>query len=447
MRRFRLAVWLGLLAVAPLLRAADPVKRVLMVSIDGLMPGYYVRADELGMKIPNLRRLMREGAYATGVVGVLPTVTYPSHTTLISGVPPRIHGIASNTVFDPYGRSGGAWEWYASAIQVPTLVSAARDRALTTASVSWPVSVGIGSDSCLPEFWRPGSEHEIDLKLLELASTPGLVDRIARHRGRPFPYPLTEAERVDAAVYVLEVARPQLTLLHILDLDGAEHHHGPWSAEATAAVEKSDADLGRVLAALKAAGVEKETLVAVVSDHGFLPTSRTLRPNVLLREAGLIQVGTNGKVTSWKAIFHSNGGSAALHLEDGADPALLARVRDLFESRRREPGSGIRDILDREQVKSFGGTDSALVLNAHEGVSFSGAVVGEWSGPSAADSKGNHGYVPDRDELHASLILSGPGFEGRGNLGVVRMTAIAPTLARYLGLTLDPRADSPLPSR
>jgi hypothetical protein len=72
-------------------------------------------------------------------------------------------------------------------------------------------------------------------------------------------------------------------------------------------------------------------------------------------------------------------------------------------------------------------------------------VVGGWSGPSA--SKGGHGFLPDREEMHAGLILSGPGFRGRGDLGVVRMTQVAPTLARHIGVSLDPRADAPIPTR
>ena len=134
----------SLLASPP--SGAGGPRRVVMVSVDGLMPDYYRRADALGLKVPTLRRLMREGAWASGVVGVLPSVTYPSHTTLITGVPPRVHGIAGNRIFDPLERSNGAWHWFASDVRVPSLVSAARARWLTTASVSWPVSVGIGSD-------------------------------------------------------------------------------------------------------------------------------------------------------------------------------------------------------------------------------------------------------------------------------------------------------------
>ena len=60
-----------------------------------------------------------------------------------------------------------------------------------------------------------------------------------------------------------------------------------------------------------------------------------------------------------------------------------------------------------------------------------------------ATSKGGHGFAPDRPALHASLILTGPTIERRGSLGVVRMTQVAPTLARILGVSLSPAAASP----
>jgi arylsulfatase A-like enzyme len=67
-------------------------------------------------------------------------------------------------------------------------------------------------------------------------------------------------------------------LLHIFELDDQEHDHGPLTPEAKAAVEASDAHIGQVLAALEAAGTRASTLVAIVSDHGFLPVERTVRP-------------------------------------------------------------------------------------------------------------------------------------------------------------------------
>ena len=92
-----------------------PAAPVLMISVDGLKPEYVLDADAHGLKIPFLRGLLRDGTYARGVTGVWPTVTYPSHTTLLTGLSPAEHGIYNNLEFDPKSTFANAWYWYAQA--------------------------------------------------------------------------------------------------------------------------------------------------------------------------------------------------------------------------------------------------------------------------------------------------------------------------------------------
>src|SRR5947208_16779235 len=113
-----LLVVLSVLVAAAAAQAPAPI--VLMVSVDGLRPDYVTAADTHGLKIPALRRFVTEGAFAEGVEGVIPTVTYPSPTTLITAVWPAKHGILSNTIFDPLRAGQSAWYWYAEDIRVPT---------------------------------------------------------------------------------------------------------------------------------------------------------------------------------------------------------------------------------------------------------------------------------------------------------------------------------------
>ena len=98
---------LCLLAYASTLHAQKHT--VLMISVDGMKPEYVTKADEHGLKVPNMRKIMAEGTHADGVTGVLPTVTYPSHTTMITGVWPEKHGIYGNTTFDPERKNQGGW--------------------------------------------------------------------------------------------------------------------------------------------------------------------------------------------------------------------------------------------------------------------------------------------------------------------------------------------------
>ena len=121
-----------------------------MISIDGLKPETYTKPGP--SKVPTLRRLAKEGVFAEGVIGVTPTVTYPSHTTMITGVLPAVHGIPANTILDPAGTSNGEWYRFARDIKVTTLPGVVKARGLKTAGVFWPVSVGMESlDFNVPE--------------------------------------------------------------------------------------------------------------------------------------------------------------------------------------------------------------------------------------------------------------------------------------------------------
>jgi len=325
-------------------------------------------------------------------------------------------------------------------VRVPTLLDAARAAGRATAAISWPVTVGAHADALVPEFWRTGSSHPEDLKLLAALSTPGLVAEVERALGRPLAWPLTDADRTEIALHVLRSRPPEVMLLHLIEHDHSCHAEGPDSAAARAALERSDADLGRIRAALEELGLAGETLLVVVSDHGYLPTRTSLRPNVLLRRAGLVTLDEEGKVLSWRAQFWAQGGTALLRLADPKDAAALAKVRDLFSRQAAKRGSGIAALLGPGEIRALGGDPDVtpLVLDAASGFRFGEAATGDWRGP--ARDRAGHGYAPTHPELAASLLAAGPGLARRGDLGTLPMTAIAPTIARALGLALDPRA-------
>src|SRR5580698_4590207 len=198
-------------------------RSVLLISVDGMKPEYVTKADEHGLKIPNMRKMMQEGAYAEGVNGVVPTVTYPSHTTLITGVWPEKHGIYGNTTFDPERKNLGGWYWYAEDIKVPTLWDAAKAAGLTTAGVNWPVTVGAPIDYLLPEVWRTGTAD--DLKLLRAVSTPGLMAKLESSLGA-YPEPINSSPendrmRTNFAIAILQQDKPKFMAVHLAALDHA----------------------------------------------------------------------------------------------------------------------------------------------------------------------------------------------------------------------------------
>src|SRR5712692_1326929 len=159
--------------------AADSIQHVIVVSVDGLMPETYLHPDAHGLQVPTLREIVRQGAYSEGVLGVFPTTTYPSHTSIATGTSPGTHGIVSNGTFDPLGVLPRASRWYTEDIRVPTLWSVARAKGLKTALVYWPVSVGALATAVTPEFWRQDPGTPEDAKLNFAISTPGLLDAVA----------------------------------------------------------------------------------------------------------------------------------------------------------------------------------------------------------------------------------------------------------------------------
>jgi hypothetical protein len=179
---------LGLLS-ATILGGRAGAATVLMISVDGLKPEYVTEADQRGLKIPILRGLMADGAYADGVAGVWPTNTYPSHTTLITGVTPAVHGIYNNPEFDPKRKFAESWFWYARQIRVPTLWQAAHRAGLATASIGWPATVGSTDvDFLIPEYWRifrPTEDlNPSDRYLIAALTRPeGMLERMQQSLG------------------------------------------------------------------------------------------------------------------------------------------------------------------------------------------------------------------------------------------------------------------------
>lgn len=439
------------LAVALLgitLAAAPLEPHVVMISIDGLMPSSYAEAGP--SKIPVLRRLVREGAYADGVVSVLPTVTYPAHTTLITGVPTSVHGIVDNRMFDPEGVSGGANYWYARDIRVPTLLGAVGGRGWRTAAVAWPVTVGLDVDFHVPEFWRVnyGTDFSENSSFLRVASTPHLLDAVEIASGKPLAAKQTDEDRTDIAAFILKTYQPHLTLLHLVDLDSAQHSYGPGSPEALETLERLDGLIGRVVQTLEAGGLYERTHLAIVSDHGFRSIERQLNPNALLKQEGLLSVDAAGRISSWRAVFHASGGTGFFYVRDPSDRSLRDRLSAVLQRMKADAANGVDSVWTADDIARLGGPpDAVFGIDMRPGFYTGGdhaTLVTPTRRGDGGGMRGGHGFSPLHKELHAALIARGPAIRAGSRLGVVRMTQIASTLARWLGVGLSPLADQPI---
>jgi len=423
-------------AVAPPAREPPgPIRHAIVITIDGLLPEAYRSPEAHGLQVPVLRRLVAEGASSPGALSVFPAATYPAHTAIASGVNPRQHGIVTNRVFDPLGQNAGVWRWYAEDVKVPRLWDIARAAGYSTALDSWPVTVGANATYHVPEYWRARGSEE--WKLLRVLSTPGLLERVAR------AYPsfaanqgaggLSDEAITDVELALLTTTPPHLSFLHLPQVDGAQHEHGLWSAEARAAIENADRQVGRVLETIEHAGLREQTALVVASDHGFASVHRCLNPNALLRRGGLIELNAEGHVTRWDAMAAGSSGSSYVYLMRSGDAKLEASVRALFEQAMKAGQSGIRRIFERSEIEQLGGDPNALLaLEAEPDSYFSG---GHDSYETPPDIQAVHGYDPNRPEMKASLLLFGPNIPP-GQLEHARLIDIAPTVASWLGLEM-----------
>jgi predicted AlkP superfamily pyrophosphatase or phosphodiesterase len=390
---------------------------------------------------------MANGATAS-VVSVYPSVTYPAHTTIVSGATPARHGILGNEEFQPLDVSQSReLQWYASSIKVDTLWHAAARRKLKTAMVSWPVSVGAG-DYNFPEIFKLGGSLDETLQIIKANDRPdGFVDELHNKDPKLFSN-VTKDEgddmRTRFAEYIITDKRPDLLLVHLFDLDHFQHDFGPFTPEAFAMLEKADGYVGRILAAAERARTLEDTAVYIVSDHGFMPIKQRVHPGVLLAEAGLIKLkqekGADGKmrnvVASWRAIPYSTAGSCSIILQNPSDRDALRKAHAIFKSREGKHGSGIFRVVEEKEIKQLGGNpNAAFALDAEEGFTFGS----NYSGPFITDTsqRGQHGYLPTRPDYRASFIMSGSVITRRGDLGEIRMIDIGPTIARVRILYLQ----------
>lgn len=352
---------------------------------------------------------------AGGVVGIVPTVTWPSHTTMITGLTAPEHGIISNNQPDAPAER---W-WYVRFLKAKTLWHLVREKGLKTAAVWWPVTVGAGIDYNFPEFWEDSSIRPYAFAPVLKHSTPGLADEVSAAYPSFLRQSLTDRQRVIAARYILEHKRPELFLLHLGDLDSEQHATGAFSMNAKATLEYQDELLGPLLDALP-----EGTFVAVVSDHGFETQERVFRPKVALRDARI-----EAEVLVSEGMFAVRGGA-------------YDEAARFFRTQIGKP----RSVIEREVP-----VDEVLAMEPkfHGWSAFfentSGVFpVSDSTGPAVGPGNGggNHGLWPTRKDYRAALLVWGPGIRA-GEIPEVSMLDLGPTFADILGLELpNPRGKS-----
>jgi len=376
--------------------------KLMVLSVDGLDWRYIRDRDALGLKIPNIRKLLEKSQFADGVVGVWPTITWPSHTTMLTGVRPDQHGILANAggVPDP-----ALSYWSAKKIKVPTLTQCLAQTGHTIGAVNWPVTVDAPINWNLPEVYARRNGDSSDMETVDRFGTPGLVAEITRADPSFNEQWLDDRARTQAVLYLLKQKHPDLMLVHLAELDTEEHEEAPFTTHAKAVVERSDELIGDILKALP-----KDYDLALVSDHGFEALDHIANLRVMAAADGVAG-----------AMSPSPG------LVTTADTNVAAWLRG--QSGKGDVG---REISHDELVKYAASlSDAVAAFEPAPHVMFGAAA----SGPprSASAEKGNHGFWPKRPDYHSIFLLSGPGVKP-GKLGEIEMVTLEDRFAAAMGV-------------
>jgi len=361
---------------------------VLLISIDGLRADYL----ELGLT-PVLSRMAREGVRAQWLIPSYPSLTFPNHYTLVTGLRPDRHGIVHNTMRDEAlggfklsdrdAVGNGAW-WGGEPLWVT-----AEKVGLPTATLSWP-----------------GSEAPIG--------------GVQPTRWQPFDGDLPYNARVDQVVGWMaeaEGTRPRLATLYFEDLDEESHSFGPDSQQARHALAEADAAIGRLLQGLEARGVLDEVNIVLVSDHGMAPVP----PDQYVAVEDMVDPADAQNITAGQSV-----GFAPLAGRTQAAEAQLLGRHDHYECWRKS------ELPARWH---YGKHPRVPPIVCQMDVGWDALRQATLDKYPRTTTRGSHGFDPLSEEMRTIFIARGPAFRSGLVLPPLDNVDVYPLLARLLGVT------------
>ncbi|MCU1259617.1 MAG: type phosphodiesterase/nucleotide pyrophosphatase, partial [Bryobacterales bacterium] len=367
-------------------------RKLIVICIDGLDARFLKDTDKVHIKIPVIRKLMRQGVVSDGVIGVLPGGSWAADTTIVTGLTPAQHLVSADEPATQKSKGQTLWQ-------------AATAAHRKTALLDWPATVGAEGDYVCPQFWEGSRAVDPELDPIARRCTPGLTERIASVYPAFTKAQWNDASALEALRYLLRFDPPDLTLVHLSDLEGEERETGALSIYSQDVLENDDDLIGQAL--------EKRsprTLVAIVSDHGFETENYIVRPKVL--------ADTNAVEVKYGLIGAKDTKSAAvLRKAIGSKKTGIAREVPLAEVRRVAP-----------DVKGW-----VAAFLTMPGYVASDSTRGRAVGPGS--HKGVYAVWPLRPNFRSAFVLSGEGVKP-GRIGEISMLDIAPTLAEVIGVRL-----------
>lgn len=422
-------------------------QRVLVFSVDAMV---YEDLQHL-RNCQNTKKYFQNASGVRHIKSIYPTVTYPAHTTILTGCYPAKHGVISNTHFTT-GSTEYEWLWDASNIKVPDVITAAKDHGYTTGAVFWPVTGNHKAvDYLIDEYWCPHEGETLLGGFSDMGSSPEMLKIIEKNQGllpndgklgrvALMDHPQIDHFLISCACDIIREYSPEFMLVHNGNIDDARHKYGVFNEEVTHGLDLVDLWIGQLMQALQDSGHLNDTDVIIVSDHGQMDLSRVIKPNVFLADAGLIQVDENGNLKDWTAFCCSNAMSAMVYLKDPANADDYAKTYKVLKKMAEEGIYGFTTVYTKEETKAMGlDGEFSFVLETDGYTSFST----DWNRPAVRPFDRNdfryghatHGYLPEKGPQPTFMAI-GPSFKENVWLDNADMVDEAPTFAKLLGVPL-----------
>ncbi len=389
------------------------VKHLIMVSLDAVD-----NADVSYLKtLPGFRALVHRGTLVEHVSPTFVTNTYPIHSSIITGVYPHKHGLIENLKTQP-GKAHPDWNTQAALLRAPTLYQKAAEAGKTVCSILYPVTEGAKMCVNVPEI--PGHMPLFKRAKRTLGANPGYliscVLRNLKYKKRSGVAGLDDLTTA-CAIDMLRRKKPNLLLLHLLDVDVNKHDYGPNSREAKEAVARHDERLVKLSAALQSLFRPEDYALIIFSDHGCLPVHTAIDPNDALKQHGLIrEPATSPK--AFDAFFHNAGGTAFLKVYQNEKQKA---VQQALESLQQEPC--VSRLLTKEEMDIGGfSKEFSCGIEAADGYCFGKFHLGQ------------HGYALRDTGYHPFYLAAGSNIAAGRTLSGGYVVDICPLAAELLGL-------------
>lgn len=415
---------------------------VVLITMDGLPASTFW---DTNAPLPVLRKLAADGVSSTGMKVSNPTVTWPNHTTLISGVRAARHGVLFNGVVV---RAGPGLPVRideerdkTELVAVRTLFDVLHEHGYRTAGIDWPCTRNSDAvDDNFPDV--PDHLLHTTPRLKEELLAEGILTRETEANFEALGGTQHDEIWTRAACLVIQRRKPHFLAFHLLNTDGVQHRYGPQSPASYRAMRLADGYLARVLKALDDAGIRERTTVFVTADHGFARIDNLLQPNVLLRRAGLLELGQSNRVAKARAQVMPEGGIGMVYLTNPETRETdRQNVLALFTGQK-----GIEAVIPPERYASLGFPGpqnnpamADLILAAQDGYGFLPSASGEEFVVAATpyDNHGTHGYLASHSKMDAMFVAAGRGIKRGVKIGAIENIDLAPTIAHLLGEKLE----------